>query len=98
MNTFILTNAAIRDLKDIASFTEKRWGKSKRNSYLRQLNDSFHLISESPEIGKSCDYIKYGYRKIQSNSHIIFYKIKLDKSVEIIRILHERMNIEESQL
>lgn len=95
---FVLTNAAINDLKEIATFKERRWGKSKRYSYIKLLDYNFHLISESPEIGKSCDYIKPGYRKFLINSHIIFYRVQYEHRVEIIRILHERMDIGKIQL
>ena len=37
---FALTSAAKSDLKAIARFTEKRWGRVQRNLYIKQFDDS----------------------------------------------------------
>ncbi len=41
MKPFNLTVAAKADLRDIALFTQRRWGKEQRNVYLKQFDDSF---------------------------------------------------------
>lgn len=38
--------------------------------------------------------IKPGYRATKVKSHLIFYRKSDDETIEIIRILHERMDIE----
>jgi toxin ParE1/3/4 len=52
---FKLTVLAKADLKDIALFTQSKWGKEQRNLYLKQFDDSFHMLSKNPEIGKTVD-------------------------------------------
>src|SRR3990167_7419228 len=94
MGKFRLSNAAIDDLKRIAIYTDERWGKEQRNSYLRQLDNRFHKIAENPNIGKPCDYIKPGYKKAVEGSHIIFYKVTQSGSADIIRILHRNADVE----
>jgi toxin ParE1/3/4 len=94
MGKFRLSNAAKDDLKRIAIYTDERWGKEQRNSYLRQLDNRFHRIAENPSIGKPCDYLKSGYRKAAEGSHIIFYKVTQPDSVDIIRILHRNSDVE----
>ncbi len=93
MKSFVLTNEAKNDLKQIARFTEKRWGKEQRNLYIKQFDDVFFMISETPLAGKPCDYIKAGYRKLPQGSHIIFYKIGHNSIIEIIRILHKSIDV-----
>ena len=51
MNTFTLTHRAKADLKSIAKFTEKRWGRELRNIYIRHFDDTFYVLSNTPEIG-----------------------------------------------
>jgi len=94
MKPFELTREAKEDLRRIAKYTEKRWGRDQRNLYTRQFDDGFHLLAESPSVGKQCDYIKDGYRKFPQGSHIIFYRKSTKSKVTIIRILHKNMDIE----
>lgn len=94
MKTFSLSNKAKADLQHIAFFTEKNWGKEQRNLYIRQLDEAFHFLAETPLSGKTCDYIAPGYRKFPQGSHIIFYKAGIDTTIYIVRILHKQMDVE----
>ena len=93
MKPFILTVAAKTDLRDIALFTQHRWGKEQRNIYLKQFDDSFWLLAENPDIGKTCDEIRIGYRKFLQGSHVIFYQKSSRQQIKIIRILHKSMDV-----
>lgn len=93
MKPFQLTNKAKTDLRDIALFTSRRWGREQRNIYLKQFDDSFWLLAESPDIGKACDEIRGGYRKFPQGSHVIFYRQVGSQNIEIIRILHKSMDV-----
>lgn len=92
--SFVLSHAAKADLKIIALYTQKEWGKEQRNIYVKQFDDAFHLLADTPLVGKSCENIKAGYKKFPIGSHIIFYKEGTSSSIEIIRILHKRMDVE----
>lgn len=94
MKPFALTNEAKADLKAIARFTEKRWGREQRNLYIKQLDDAFHLLAATPLAGKACDYIKAGYRKFPQGSHILFYKGGAVSKIEIVRILYKSMDVD----
>ncbi|MYJ23907.1 MAG: type II toxin-antitoxin system RelE/ParE family toxin, partial [Nitrospira sp. SB0673_bin_12] len=50
MKPFVLTNAAKADLKAIARFTEKQWGRNQRNIYLKHFDDVFHLLANTPSM------------------------------------------------
>lgn len=91
MPSFKLSRKAKADLKSIALFTERKWGRDQRNHYILQFDQSFNLLSENPNLGKVCDEISLGYRQHPQGSHIIFYRLATDGSVEIIRILHKQM-------
>jgi len=93
MNPFKLTNKAKNDLKNIAKYTETRWGKMQRNLYVKQFDDAFHLLADTPKVGKECDFVKVGYRKFPQGSHLILYKDGNDGKIEIVRILHKTMDI-----
>lgn len=92
MKSFELTKEAKKDLRIIARFTEKRWGRDQRFLYIKQFDDVFYLLSENPSLGKRCEYIKKGYRKFPQSSHIIFYREGEKSKIIIIRILHKNMD------
>jgi len=94
MKTFELTKEAKEDLKKIARFTEKRWGRDQRFLYIKQFDDVFHLLAKTPSVGKKCDYIKNRYRKFPQSSHIIFYLEDANGKIIVIRILHKSMDTE----
>ena len=92
MGTFALTQKAKSDLKSIAAYTERQWGRPQRMIYAKQFDDAFHLLAETPRTGVTCDFIKQEYRKFPCSSHIIFYRSVNDTKIEIVRILHKRMD------
>jgi len=98
MKAFELTHEAKQDLRKIAVYTERQWGREKRHLYVKQFDDEFHFLAKSPSIGKKCDHIKTGYRKFPQGSHIIFYREGAKSKILIIRILHKNMDVESKLL
>ena len=94
MPKFSLTEKAKDDLKKIAHFTQKRWGKEQRNSYLKSLDDCFQQLGDNPAMGKSCAEIKPGYYKFPTGSHVVYYRGNTEEQIEIVRVLHESMDVE----
>ena len=94
MANFTLTTKAKVDLKDIARFTQKRWGREQRNKYLELLDASFHKIARNPSMGRDCGEIKAGYHKFPTGSHVIYYRRASGATIEVIRVLHESMDVE----
>lgn len=93
MKPFTLTIAAKTDLRNIALFTQRRWGKGQRNLYVKQFDDTFWLLAENPDMGKPCDDIRSGYRKFPLGSHIVFYQPKGNHHIKVVRILHKSMDV-----
>lgn len=88
---FRVSATARQDLLSIGRYTEREWGRGQRDHYLKQLDETFYRLLENPELGIACDDVLPGYRKIQQGAHFIYYKIT--DRVEVIRVLHERMEI-----
>ena len=93
MGSFKLKARAKADLKDIANYTEKTWGRGQRNKYLRDFDSAFQKISENPDLGRLVSHVRPGYRVLAIGSHLIFYRLNEGREVEIIRILHKRMDV-----
>lgn len=93
MRSFKLSRKAKKDLKDIAKFTAKTWGREQRNLYLTQIDGVFSMLAENPKIGRDCPEILTGYRKFPYESHVIFYTQDTDNEILIVRILHKNMDV-----
>jgi toxin ParE1/3/4 len=52
-----------------------------------------YQIGENTELGKLYEEIKDNLMGHRTGKHIIFYQIVNEQEVEIIRILHERMDL-----
>lgn len=94
MKSFVLTNAAKADLRSIALYTQREWGREQRNVYIKQFDDAFHMLADTPLVGKACEEIRADYKKFPIGSHMIFYREKTNSSIEVVRILHKRMDAE----
>jgi toxin ParE1/3/4 len=94
---FFLTNKAKTDLKNIARYTHQEWGISQRNFDLTQIDQAFYLLAQLPDHGRKCDDIREGYRKYKVGKHVVFYRL-VEEDIEVVRILHERMDFEQHLL
>ncbi|WP_260293571.1 type II toxin-antitoxin system RelE/ParE family toxin [Sedimenticola hydrogenitrophicus] len=95
MRPYLLTAAARKDIVDIGRFTTEKWGKRKRDKYLKQLDDAFKLLARQPDIGRDADDIKPGNKKFSQGSHIIFYRAGTESRIVVIRILHNSMDVDQ---
>jgi toxin ParE1/3/4 len=95
MGTFILTQKAKEDLLAIGRYTRKQWGKAQQRRYLIQLDSAFHDLADKPGLGRACDDVREGYFKYGVGKHVIFYRHTGKERIEIVRILHGRMDIEQ---
>lgn len=93
MPSFRLSAKAKADIKQIARFTEQRWGRLQRNHYLAELDHAFQQLSENVSLGTACDSIRVGYRKFPVGSHFIFYRPGDASAIDIIRVVHKHRDV-----
>lgn len=90
---YALTNEAHSDLEEIWTYTAENWSKEQADRYFNLIIDEINYICKNTAAGRPMNHVKEGYRASKVKSHLIFYRVLSDR-VEIIRILHERMDIE----
>jgi len=90
---YVFSKKAIIDLEEIWLHTVDKWSVVQADRYYMLIIDEVNFICKNIHSGKSMDDIRKGYRASKVKSHLIFYRVVND-TVEIIRILHERMDIE----
>ena len=78
----------------IVRYTADTWGRDQRNRYLALLDGSFHELAVNPLRGWDCNHIRPGYRKQIVGRHVVFYRMLDTDCIEIVRVLHERMDVE----
>ena len=94
MNYKISKQAEI-DLENIWLYTFEEWSIEQADYYFDLIMDEIEYISENPKSGKDYNEVRKGYFRSRVKSHFIFYRIKLkEEKVEIIRILHQQMDVD----
>jgi toxin ParE1/3/4 len=74
----------------IGEYTLRTWGESQATRYLAKIEDCMERLAEKPMLGRACDEIVPGLRRMEEGRHVIFYRLKGDRVV-ISRILHQSM-------
>ena len=93
MAEYKLTTKAVEDLDEIWEYTVDRWSENQAEIYYSMLIDSCTEIAKKPSIGKPYLGIIYQLLGFKTGKHIIFYRTVNENYVEIIRILHEQMDL-----
>jgi len=90
-----ISKLAESDLENIWLYTFEEWSLEQADYYYDLIMDEIEYIAENPKIGKDFNVVRKGYFRSRVKSHFIFYKINLkEEKVEIIRILHQQMDID----
>lgn len=89
-----ISKEALADLEKIWLYTFENWSLEQADRYFSLLMDEMEYIAENPNSGKDYNDIRKDYFRSRVKSHFIFYRINTKKEeVEIIRILHQQMDI-----
>lgn len=93
MNDYVLTRAAQADLDEIWDYTEDTWSTEQAERYIRMLRDACADVGTRRKIGRNASTFRSGYLQLAVGSHFIFYTISSEGMVQIMRILHQQMDI-----
>lgn len=89
---FRVTPRAAKDLRAIARYTLRTWGRKQRDAYLRALDRRFAWLAENPSLGKPRPDIKAGYHSFPQGAHVIIYLVRAD-GIDVIGVLHQHMDV-----
>ncbi|WP_225789538.1 type II toxin-antitoxin system RelE/ParE family toxin [Pseudomonas sp. Marseille-P8916] len=97
------------DIADTLRFTEVRLGQSVRNRYQDLLQETFQALAEQPtpvgsimrdelypglrSLHLSFNVLRITTGRVIKPRHIVFYRIGTDQVVEILRVLHDAMEV-----
>ncbi|AXG72346.1 toxin ParE1 [Kordia sp. SMS9] len=94
MAEIIFRQTAIDDLTAIWKYTVQKWSESQADIYYQGIRLACKEIAKKPNIGKSYQNIQANLIGFKVGKHIIFYHQVSETTIEIVRILHERMDLE----
>jgi len=89
---FRITPRAAQDLRNVARYTFKTWGRQQRDTYLPAIDRRFSWLAENPNLGKPRPEIKEGYFSYPQGAHVIFYLVR-EGGVDIIGVPRQRMDV-----
>ena len=89
---YTLVPEAVEDLRNIAHYTETKWGHEQSNVYESKLVKSFQTIAEGNLMERPFKGINKDLFFIHCEHHYIFY-LRSTNPVTIIAVLHERMDL-----
>ena len=93
MAKVIFRQKAIDDLTDIWNYTLQEWSERQADKYYEIIKFACEEIGQNPDIGKNYAEISKNLFGLSSGKHIIFYHKISEEEIEVIRILHERMDL-----
>lgn len=94
MANYFLTIKAVEDLSNIWKYTYEVWSESQADKYYELLVGTFQEIVRNPGLGKNYDEIDSTILGLRVGNHIVFYQMVQSDDIEIIRILHQRMDLQ----
>ncbi len=86
------TPEASNDLSDIWDYSARIWNADQADRYVLAIEAACEALADGAIRGRPADEYFHGYFRLRSGSHYIFYLIR-DGGVDVIRVLHERMDI-----
>jgi len=92
-NKYRISKQAIEDLDKIWLYTFNKWSKEQADRYFDLIIAEIEFIADNYLIGKSAEETRQNYRVTKIKSHLIYYRKVENEIVEIVRILHQRMDI-----
>ena len=95
MHNYRLTPSAKSDLIEIWNYTVETWGEKQAEKYLQDIEDKLNQLAANPELGRQRPEISSGYYSFSAQKHIIFY-LHSDNHIDIIGILHGKMDIDKN--
>jgi toxin ParE1/3/4 len=95
MAKVIYRRAAINDLNAIWDYTFYKWSENQADKYYTTLKNACQEIAENPELGQKYSRISENLCGFKSGKHIIFYQMISEDEIEVVRILHEMMDLKQ---
>ena len=94
MAEYILSEKALEDINNIWIYTAENWSVEQSYHYYKLIFADIKYIVNYLEMARDFGKIRKSYSYSKVKSHLIFFKKDKANEIEVVRVLHERMDIE----
>jgi toxin ParE1/3/4 len=94
MSEYIISEKALEDINTIWIYTAENWSVEQADRYYNAIIDEIEFIVQKFELASDFEKIRKSYRYSKIKSHLIFFKKNKSNEIEVVRVLHEKMDIE----
>jgi toxin ParE1/3/4 len=91
---YIISEKAIEDLNIIWIYTAENWSVEQANRYYNLIVDEIEYVSKNFELTKDFGNLRKNYKYSKVKSHLVFFRKTGNAEMEVVRILHERMDVQ----
>ncbi len=88
---FRLTRPAIHDLAEIGRYTLKNWGEQQAQRYRTALSARLKWLCKNQHLWRQHPQLQEGVYTCTEQHHVIVFR-EYREGIEILRVLHERMD------
>ncbi len=92
-NEFILSKKAVEDLSEIWEYTVQNWSEAQADRYYFMLLEFCQDIADGKAASKQYFEIYSDLFGARAGQHIIFFQQNAAGNIEVLRILHNRMDL-----
>ena len=93
MQEYIITEKALEDIKNIWIYTAENSSVEQADRYYNLIIDEIEYIVENLNMASDVGKIRKSYKYSKVKSHLIFFKKDKTNEIEVVRVLHEGMDI-----
>jgi toxin ParE1/3/4 len=90
---YFVNGKALEDLNNIWIYTAENWSLEHADRYYNLIVDEIEFAAKNFETTKDFSHVRKDYKYSKVKSHLVFYKKVTDYEIEVVRILHEKMDV-----
>lgn len=94
MSEYIISEKALEDINNIWIYTAENWSVEQADRYYNLIIDEIEYVIRNFDTARDFGKIRKSYRYSKVKSHLIFFKKDKTNEIEVVRVLHEIMDIE----
>ena len=94
MSVYVISEKAVEDINNIWIYPVENWSVAQADRYYNLIYDEIEYIVNNFDMARDCGEIRKSYKCSKVKSHLIFFKKDKMNEIEVVRVLHEKMDVE----
>jgi toxin ParE1/3/4 len=92
VSEIVFRRKASVDIDDIWKYTAGHWDIDQADQYIQRIVETCRKLAQGSLHGRDLAYIRPGYLSYPVQSHTLIYLLPRIGQIEVVRILHQRMD------